>query len=319
MLFDQIPLQRIQQYKYRFFLLIAVVFVFTFLIGGTGLVLPSLQDSSHALVFGLATNLLLLVLIPDKPISNLQRAKYVLAICLASFLFGIFIELIQPLFGRDRSLLDASYDLAGATIAGLLYWRKHTEHANTKPALLLIIWIQLLSCLAIPASNTLVVFQRYLASPMLVSFDSSWERNIRSINDGTHFSITPPPKDWKQEGLVGKFEFGHATYPGISFPYIYSDWSGYSKLSFSVFSEQDQELELYLRINDIQHDNKYSDRFNQRLSIKSGLNVIDLDLNKIKHSPKSREMDLSHIASLALFMARQKERKTLYIDNIQLR
>jgi len=299
--------------------LVVVVYIFTFQVGGHGLVSPSLQDSSHALVFGLATNLLLLIFIPEKALPNIVRAKYVLTICCLAFLFGIFIELIQPLFGRNRSLLDASYDLAGCSAAGLFYWYKHAEHDRIKPTLLLIAILQVLSCLIIPASNVWIVLQRNLAAPMLVSFDDLWERSIRSINDSTQLSIVNPPAGWEHPSLVGKFTFGFATYPGISFPYIYGDWSGYSTLTFAVYSEQNKTEVLHLRIHDTQHNQKYSDRYNQAIIIAPGLNVIEIDLNKIKNSPKSRELDLSRIATIGLFMTKLKDPVTLYIDNIELR
>jgi hypothetical protein len=313
------PLTKLIRPPYRLLLLAIVVYLFTFQIGGQGLVLPSLQDSSHALVFGLATNLLLLAFSPAEPISNTARAKYVLAICSSAFLFGIFVELVQPFFGRNKSLLDASYDLAGCSAAGLFYWCKHAKHVHSKPTILLIAWIQVLSCLVIPASNIWVVIQRNLSAPMLVSFDASWERHIRSINDSTTFSIVNPPEGWKHPSLVGKFTFGFATYPGISFPDIYSNWSDYSTLSFSVYSKHPQAETLHLRIHDTQHNQKYSDRYNQILTILPGLNLIEVDLNKIKHSPKSRELDLSSIVTIGLFMTRLKEPVTLYIDDIQLR
>jgi len=313
------PLQKLLQHPFRLLLLVVVVYLFTFQIGGHGLVLPSLQDSSHALVFGLATNLLLLVFIPNQAISNTVRAKYILTICCSAFLFGVFIEVVQPLFGRNRSLLDASYDLAGCTAAGILYWHKHTELDRTKPTLLLIAWIQILSCLIIPASNLWVVLQRNLAAPILASFDAPWERNIRSINDSTTLSIVNPPSDWDHSSLVGKFTFGLATYPGISFPDIYSDWSGYSTLSFAVYSEQNKAEVLHLRVHDTQHNQKYSDRYNQAISITPGLNLIEVDLNKIRYSPRSRELDLSSIVTIGLFMTKLKAPVTLYIDDIQLR
>jgi len=313
------PLQKLLQHPFHLIFLAAVVYLFTFQISGSGLVLPSLHDSSHALVFGLATTYLLLTFIPNKPIPNSVRAKYVLTICCSAFLLGILIELIQPLFGRNRSLLDASYDLAGCTAAGLFYWHKKTKHDRTTPILLLIAWMQVLSCLIIPASNLWVVLQRNLAAPMLVSFDAPWERNIRSINDSTTFSIEQPPTGWKHPSLVGKFTFGFATYPGISFPDIYSDWSNYSTLSFAVYSEQNQAETLHLRIHDTQHNQKHSDRYNQVITITPGLNLIEVDLNKIKHSPKSRELDLSSIVTIGLFMTRLKVPVTLYLDDIQLR
>ena len=316
-MFDPNYLQKIRQHPFRIALLMAVVLFFT-LLSGRGLVLPSLQDSSHALVFGLATELLLLILIPSYSISNRQRTKYVLLICIAAFAFGIFVELVQPLFGRDRSLLDASYDLAGCTAAGLFYLRKYTEQAQTKSVLLFFACLQVLSCLMIPASSMLIVAQRYFSAPLLVSFDAPWERHIRSINDGTHFSIVPAPQNWQHDSLVGRFELGQASYPGISFPYIYGDWSNYSTLSFKVYSEHKHTITLHLRAHDVKHNNEYRDRFNQSFSIKLGLNLIEVDLEKVKHSPKSRELDLGKMASLALFMTRHKELTTLYIDDIQL-
>lgn len=317
-MFNYLPLQKLFQHPYHLVLLVVVVYIFTFKVGSQGIVLPSLQDSSHALVFSLASYLLLLTFIPNQPIPEKTHAKYVVTICFSAFLVGIFIELVQPLFGRDRSLLDASYDLAGASAAGLFYWYKHSKQHPIKPILLLLAWIQILSCLIIPASNVWVVIQRDLAAPMLVSFDAPWERSIRSINDQTKFSVEPPPSGWTHSGLVGKLNFGLATYPGISFPNIYSDWEPYSKLTFSVYSEQNKTETLHIRIHDTQHNQRYSDRYNRAISISPGLNIIEIDLNKVKKSPKSRDLDLSSIVTIGLFMTKLKQPVTLYIDNIEL-
>jgi hypothetical protein len=318
-LFSYLPLKKLLQHRYHLLILVIVVYLFTYQVGGRGLVLPSLQDSSHALVFGLATNLLLLIFVPDQTSSNTVHARYVLVICCCAFLFGVFIELVQPLVGRNRSLLDASYDLAGASAAGLFYWYKHVKHKHTKLILLLIAWLQVVSCLIIPASNAWIVLQRNFAAPMLVSFDAPWEQRIRSINDRTQLSIVRPPADWKHSSLVGKLTFGLATYPGISFPNIYSDWSAYSTLALAVYSEQRQTEVLHLRVHDTQHNQRYSDRYNQAINIAPGLNLIEVDLNKVKNSPKSRELDLSRIVTIGLFMTKLKNPVTLYIDDISLR
>ena len=296
-----------------------MVYVFTYQVSSRGIILPSLQDSSHALVFGLATHLLLLAFIPDRPLNERIRARYVLIICSLAFIFGVFIELVQPYFGRDKSLLDASYDLAGCSAAGLFYWYKHARKKPNRRLLLLIAWLQVFSCLMIPASNILTVLQRNIAVPTLVGFDATWEQSIRSINDRTHLSIVQAPANWKHAGLVGKLTFGLATYPGISFPNIYSDWSGYSLLTFAVYSEQHQSETLHLRIHDTQHNQKYSDRYNQDIQITPGLNLIEVDLNKVKQSPRTRELDLSNIVTIGLFMAKLNKPVTLYIDDIALR
>ena len=73
-----------------------------------------------------------------------------------------------------------------------------------------------------------------------------------------------------------------------------------------------------VRIHDRTHDNRYSDRFNQRLLVQPGYNHFSLSTDNIARAPDRRVMDLTDIEAIGWFITRPKKNHSLYIDNIGL-
>jgi hypothetical protein len=107
-------------------------------------------------------------------------------------------------------------------------------------------------------------------------------------------------------------------YPGISLDYTTNDWRAYGILSFDIFLIGDSSLEIILRINDREHNNKYVDRFNRSLVLHPGANHIFIKLDEVKMAPQGRKMDMANITNICIFAYKLNKPRTVYFDNFRL-
>jgi len=303
-----------------FILLISVLFFHN--MPDQGLVLPSFKDASHTIVFALATYLLLLILLPEKP-----SKIHVLGLCIFCFFIGLLIELIQPYFGRERSIIDAYNDLAGCSAAGFLYACRYVETLKHKRLLRIAAGTLLVSGFFFPISNMLTLFQRNYSAPVLVNFDRAWESSLIDAHSGAKVEIVAVPEQWPaiknqatNKNHVAEITFlNNYKYPTLSVSNFYSDWSSYASLSFDVFSRQEEDLQLVIRIHDVSHQNRYDDRFNLQLNIQPGLNKFELPLRDVRLAPKDRNMQMDNISGMSFFMSNPNSPLIVYLDNLTLK
>lgn len=264
----------------------------------------ALKNWSHVAVFFLASHLLLNLL--GEWIG--QRRHRLIGIALFCLCVGALIELIQPYFGRDRSLLDLVYDGVGI-VAALLF---HLANEGRKKMLRgLGVAVLMLSTMQ-PVYFGAMVLARSWAVPYLARFEQFWERGIWKAQENSRAQIERNPSG----GYWLRVEMQRGAYPGVSFPEIHHDWQGYHSLALRVFSPQAQTLTL--RIHDKNHNNDYDDRYNQRLSIQPGINDLVISLDDVASAPKNRRMDLSQVQNLMLFAVSPQQPLTIYVDEIRL-
>ncbi|WP_447965250.1 VanZ family protein [Nitrospira sp. Ecomares 2.1] len=164
-----------------------------------------------------------------------------------------------------------------------------------------------------------VYWDRDARFPSLVQFSAAWEMMLVNGRDAA-VQIVPPPLGWgkPQVDTVGLVLFYPKPYPGIRLREPYPDWKGFSHFHFEVYSELPEAQSLIIRIDDAQHNNDYTDRFNQAITISPGLNHIHIPLDDIRLAPVGREMDLSAIKNVGLFAINPPEEFSLYLDNFRL-
>lgn len=266
----------------------------------------ALKNWGHVAVFFLAS-LLLLEFLRDWIGSRRLRLIGIALICLG---IGAGIELIQPYFGRDRSLIDLIYDGVGI-IAALLF---HLAHESKKAWLRGLGVAVLVVSTCVPAYFGTMVLARSLAVPYLAGFEHFWERDFWQAGKQTQVWIEAAPSGghWLRVQMVG------GAYPGVSFPEIHQDWRGYDALALRIFSSESQPVKLVIRIHDNQHNNDYADRFNQSVLLQPGMNDLAISLINIASAAKNRPMDLSQIESLMLFTVSPDQPISLFIDDIRL-
>jgi hypothetical protein len=98
----------------------------------------------------------------------------------------------------------------------------------------------------------------------------------------------------------------------------YPDWSGYDRLSFTVYSGMKEPVSIVVRIDDAQHDNRYTDRFNRRLVLQPGVNRVSIPLSEVRNSPRGRKMNMTRIQRVVLFAMHPGAPFTLHFDTVRL-
>ncbi len=237
------------------------------------------------------------------------------------------LQFVQP--NREPSLEDLLRDVAGAgaflLAAATLRWfgggggawissRGGRRAAWTgATALVLIAGAHLGYTLAVLAA-------RDAAMPVLVRLDGSWwERSlVRVVNATLTPGANPPRLPAGDSGTFARLELNPATYPGITVNEPYPDWRAYRRLTFTVVSDLDEPLELAIRIHDALHDQRFADRFNRRLTIVPGVNLIDIPLGEISVAPNRREMDMSRIRGILIFGYRLASPVHVFIGPLRL-
>ncbi len=282
---------------------------------------------AHVPLFGLVA-LTLLALLPHLlPRSLLHRGPLYGFALAGTVALAAASELMQLFTARDADVRDFVRDVIGATcflgifasfdrqLAGRALWR----NAKLKHAL------RLGSVFLVLVTFSPVVMwaeayrQRASNMPTLIGFSSSWELMFVEANDAT-LEVTLPPSGWTKPGgdLVGRLTFNTSRYPGLTIEEAYPDWHRFSFLTLSLFSELGDEVAVIIRIHDRHHDGRYGDRFNQKVPVQPGLNLVRIPLRNVQRAPDGREMDMQAIRAITLFAVEPAEPFTIYVDDLRL-
>ena len=273
------------------------------------------QDAGHSVIFALIAMLVFAVI---APLNLALQVKYVLSFVIVVML-GVMVEWVQAKIGRDASISDILLDAVGAFV-GLILCRAR-YHSSNKTILYGIAVIILLGCFAYPAIILLGVVDKYRNVPVLVDFDGLVNTNVYKPMNGAAVTIASAAGAWSDnQSDVAEIHFkpGHL-WPGIELLEVFADWRAYEFLDLEVYSLESETLRLTLRVHDKAHNNEYADRFNREFMIQPGLNQLSVSLDEIKNAADSRQLDLSTIAGLIMFMTETEQLKRVQLDNIRLR
>lgn len=243
--------------------------------------------------------------------------------------FALLTEVLQSLSAtRHPEISDVGRDLLGATCAlgwsltcdqkmsgKWAQWSQFPRNMIIRLCVVLMLGVTLL-----PVAGWIYAYwDRAMRFPDFLQFSSSWEMKFVKTSD-SDVQIVPPPAGWKKsaEDRVGRVVFHTKKYPSIRINEPYPDWRRYSHFKLDIFSELSTPQLITILIDDLHHNNQYSDRFNKAITIAPGLNHIQIPIDDIRQAPVSREMDLSAIKAVLLFAVNPPEEFSLYIDNIRL-
>ena len=275
-----------------------------------GLVFPQLINSGHAFVFFCA-NLFLLRLL----LGSVGSFKQISFISILSITIGLVIELVQPYFGRDKSVLDFSYDVLGVTFSALFFAQKRASAIKIK-VLLLSMFVGISSFIPL---YKMELWWKVNQSTVLLNFERPWEDQIYSLDKDVSLQKIKASKLFNVDGHAGKLIINSIDmYAGLNLNHAKSNWSEHSKLSWEMVSLYDHPISMTLRVHDSVHNQEFNDRYNETFTIDPGFNSFEVDLNKIKAAPASRDMKMAHISNIKFFLIQPEMKTILYIDNIQL-
>lgn len=154
--------------------------------------------------------------------------------------------------------------------------------------------------------------ERNNAFPVIADFDESW------LSSFVHYNDAEIVKNSASNNNLHQLWLYQGDYPGISIIEPVPDWSGYRNLRLNIYSMHDHSRKLVLRIHDDSHNQNHSDRFNEELPVRPGLNTFAIPLSSIQQGPVERELDLTHIAGVILFSTGLDEPLQFSLGNIFL-
>ena len=238
-------------------------------------------------------------------------AKLFLGILLIAF--GLAMEGIQSLVGRQPSGQDA-WANAGGVLAGALFY---TQRA-TRPSLRVIAILGGVLVLAWathePSMTVFDAIRTRLEMPMIASF----ERRQEVARWDHASSKIARVADHRTHGEYSlRVDFYPARYPGVSIEPA-PNWTGFQYLRLEVYLAADRPFDLTIKIFDAEHNGDIDDRFNRTLLLRPGANFVEIPLEEVSNAPIERQMDLRRIRSLSIFAVSLEEPRTLYFDNIRL-
>ena len=276
-------------------------------------------DIGHILYFVLFTVLLSRWTL----VSRMRLIWQWITILSITFLLGVSIEFMQYGTTRTPNTGDVIRDMAGSLLV-LVFGPlgKKLQPINRRRSLQSFV-IVLVLVLLWPFVRSLIdeAISRY-QFPLLSGFETPFE--IDRWEGGDRLSVESIASISKGSALNGKLLKLSLTtdkYSGVKLRYFDGNWISARKLKISLYNSDTDPLQITCRIHDLLHIDgypEYEDRYNRRFLLMQGWNQIEIDLDEVKESPSSRNMDMSHIRGLGLFVVSLPVPRILYLDEVRL-
>lgn len=243
----------------------------------------------------------------------------VLAASLCVLVWAGAVELIQPLTGRTRDIIDFRNGAIGVSIAAAALLSR-----RGRPILVLAGTIALGYALAPTWREYKAERERTLGFPMLGDFEKAFELKLWITPD----SGEPPPHftqiarsaayashgRYSLEVTITGGGRGANGLPGVRFLADGQNWSAYRMLAFDVFNPG-SPFELGLRLDDANSTDR-TNRYNGSVQVVAGWNHFSLSLARIAGEPE-KGLDLRKIRRLLFYTDGESDRK-FYLDNVRL-
>jgi hypothetical protein len=270
-------------------------------------------NSGHTILFLFISFVLYLRLSATSRFSN--SVIIYLVVLVVVLMLGIAIEMLQGLLQRETSVDDLYRNFFGIISGlGLVSLRRQKILSNKILVLIFSLSFLLLGTCSLFQISWHYV-QRVNAFPVILDFNADWSDSFVRFNRAEMVVSSGKAGD---KNRLFRIRFDAGSFPGVSIIEPAPDWSAYRNLRFKVASGHDENIDLFLRIHDKNHDQNYQDRFNKKLIIHPGLNEIVISLAQIEKGPLKRDLDLTNIAGLILFLSKVKKPQLLEISNIYL-
>lgn len=298
---------------------LAIILTILLFVGGPDYeshrIVQQIWDVGHVALF-LMLSYIILIFIRKYKLSYITQFLIIVAL---SFIFGLFVELIQLLVGRDFELQDLANDVAGAIIGYFVYYLLHAKISKSHNIIAAMSIVLLLMISLYPLANVLVdEVKMNNEFPVLSDFESATQLSRWDVKQA-NLSLN---KHHVQQGEYSlQAIFLPDAFPDITLQHFPRDWSGYNNIKFSLYNKAQDPIVIELKIYDEDHMRygyQYTDRFNRELLLQPGWNNIFISLNEIFNSPEKRTMDIARIKSFSLFLKDVTSPVTIYIDDLKL-
>ncbi len=182
--------------------------------------------------------------------------------------FAGLTELLQEFSGRDASAGDFAGDLLGIC-AGLL-WTPSNRRAMSVAAVALLV-----AC-----------------TPLLWTVCAYLYR--------AHHS----PVIWRADSpLLNRFaRWQYGRYPGLVLEEVPRDWTGFGALVIDVGNADGVATTFAIRIHDVEHDDRLTDRFQRTFHLSSAsMNRFEIPLHEVEAGPIGRQLDRAAVDGIVIF------------------
>lgn len=282
-----------------------------------------IQDFMHGPVFALLAVLIAFALRQRWPAGHRPGpAHYALALLL-TLMLGVFSEFAQEWYNPARlfSVGDVGRDLLGGIVGlSLLALRDRRRFGGrlVSPAVLGAAAALMLAAPPLQAAAAYAL--RAWNFPELAQFRFPLDLYFLEPR-GSSIRRLPLPDSWaggqRVPALAVRLE--REQWPGVALVEPAPDWRGYSELVLDLVNPGERAMELSLRILDRDHDWRFEDRYNGRLSLPArSRQIYRIPLEEIASAPDRRRMDLAQIADLLLFRTAGAESGEFYLARMAL-
>lgn len=246
--------------------------------------------------------------------------RHVLAFALAVAFAGI-VEILQPYFGRSRSLSDVINGAIGAglMLTGIAAWQRSGSwfwrggHAVALAgAVTVALW---------PAYEEWRGMRwRQQHFPSLGDFENDEELKLWRAQGGsrghpTNASFTRARASQGEQSLrvVG----GAGDWAGVNYAAGDKDWTSFRALVLDVFNPR-EPFTLFVRVDDNGNCAKFTDRFERGFELARGWNRLRLPTAEIERGPKARRLNLKSIRRVAIFTGDGEPQRFWFLDHVHL-
>jgi hypothetical protein len=240
------------------------------------------------------------------------------AVMIAFFLAG-FTEFLQLFNQRTADWYDVMRNLVGITC--VVFWvTHHTYQKNFSDyqrrllsIAILFIVLAVLSPLLYQAYAHVDANQNF---PAIENFESNIGMYRFTANQNTSIQRVARYASSGNYSLAVTMQPG--PYPGVHVQYFPGDWRAEKIFAINIYNPENDTLKLHFRFDDTDADNCRDWGYVER-TIVPEFNKIEIPLHQIYISPPSDSLNSQAIQKFIIFTVQPTHKRTLYIDDIQLK
>jgi hypothetical protein len=296
-----------------------------------------LQDSCHAPAFAALASIMFALLARHSrrsPAADEPRTRAIVrtALVQAFAVVGVMLclgaatEILQGMLGRDAEVDDVISDVIGASGVAAL-WVYATLQGNPHPSarfgrgVALLACAVLAVCWAAPSVRCgLGYWARDARFPVLAQFQSQRDLYFVAADPGPARIVPNQQQAAGGPSAALRVPLDRGRWPGLTLTEVVPDWRGFHTIALDLENPGTVELSLRLRVNDRAHNGAFDDRFNTRLMLLPlTRSTVEIPLEQIAASPRTRRMDLGQMAEIILFRDGGAPGQAVLVERIWLR
>ncbi len=274
-------------------------------------------DVGHIPMLGWLAAVLLYAL-PERVQPSTRRPALALALAVG---FAAVVEILQPFFGRSKSLGDLVNGSTGAALAltGIAAWQRTGNwlwrgcHA-----------VALAAALAVALWPAYVEWRgirwRQTHFPSLGAFEDEaklklWRSQGGSRGHATNITLTRARASQGERSLRVVGVAGD--WAGVNYSAGDKDWTPFRALSVDVFNPR-EPFTLFVRVDDNGNCATLADRFERGFELVRGWNRLRVPTSELERGPKERRLNMKAVRRVAVFTGDGEPQRFWFLDNVRL-